>query len=92
MPEDGRGLVLVVEDDRAIADLVERYLRRDGFGVHVESDGAAGLGAVRRLRTWSRIFVALFGIALAVSTTLMVAAVSVPLKPPPMMAMFTRRD
>jgi DNA-binding response OmpR family regulator len=50
MPEDGRGLVLVVEDDRAIADLVERYLRRDGFGVHVESDGAAGLGAVRRLR------------------------------------------
>ena len=46
----GRGLVLVVEDDRAIADLVGLYLRRDGFGVHVEPDGAAGLAAVRRLR------------------------------------------
>lgn len=44
-----RGLVLVVEDDAAIADLVGRYLRRDGFGVHIESDGAAGLAAVRRL-------------------------------------------
>jgi DNA-binding response OmpR family regulator len=44
------GLVLVVEDDPAIADLVERYLRRDGFGVLVEKDGAAGLAAVRRQR------------------------------------------
>ncbi len=50
MPDDGRGLVLVAEDDRAIADLVDRYLRRDGFGVHVETDGAAALAAVRRLR------------------------------------------
>ncbi len=48
-PDGDRGLVLVVEDDRAIADLVGRYLRRDGFGVHVEGDGAAGLAAVRRL-------------------------------------------
>ena len=48
--EKGRGLVLVVEDDRAIADLVGLYLRRDGFGVQVESDGPAGLAAVRRLR------------------------------------------
>ena len=47
---EGRGLVLVVEDDRAIADLVGLYLRRDGFGVHVERDGQAGLAAVRRLR------------------------------------------
>ncbi len=45
-----KGLVLVVEDDRAIADLVGLYLRRDGFGVQVESDGPAGLAAVRRLR------------------------------------------
>ena len=50
MPEEGRGLVLVVEDDPAIADLVGRYLRRDGFGVHAEADGAAALAAVRRLR------------------------------------------
>ncbi|MGE0300227.1 response regulator transcription factor [Pseudonocardia sp.] len=46
----GRGLVLVVEDDRAIADLIGLYLRRDGFGVHVETDGSMGLAAVRRLR------------------------------------------
>ena len=51
MPEPaGRGLVLVVEDEAAIADLIALYLRRDGFGVHVESDGDAALSAVRRLR------------------------------------------
>ena len=44
------GLVLVVEDERPIADLVRLYLSRDGFGVHVEHDGAAGLVAARRLR------------------------------------------
>jgi DNA-binding response OmpR family regulator len=50
MPDaDARGLVLVVEDDRAIADLVGLYLRREGFGVQVETDGAAGLAAVARL-------------------------------------------
>ena len=48
--EKGRGLVLVVEDDRPIADLVRLYLRRDGFGVQVETDGAAALAAVGRLR------------------------------------------
>jgi DNA-binding response OmpR family regulator len=45
-----RGLVLVVEDERAIADLVRLYLAREGFGVHVEHDGEAGLAAARRLR------------------------------------------
>jgi DNA-binding response OmpR family regulator len=45
-----RGLVLVVEDDRAIADLVRMYLRREGFGVEVERDGATALDAVDRLR------------------------------------------
>jgi DNA-binding response OmpR family regulator len=45
-----RGLVLVVEDERPIADLVRMYLVRDGFGVHVEHDGVAGLAAARRLR------------------------------------------
>ncbi|MFG2101352.1 response regulator [Micromonospora echinaurantiaca] len=45
-----RGLVLVVEDEPAIADLVRLYLSRDGFGVHLERDGAAGLAAARRLR------------------------------------------
>ncbi|WP_433307731.1 response regulator transcription factor [Actinoplanes sp. CA-030573] len=45
-----KGLVLVVEDERPIADLVRLYLSRDGFGVHVEHDGVAGLSAARRLR------------------------------------------
>ena len=47
---DAKGLVLVVEDERPIADLVRLYLSRDGFGVHVEHDGTAGLAAARRLR------------------------------------------
>lgn len=44
------GLVLVVEDEPAIADLHRRYLTRDGFGVHVERDGDGALAAVARLR------------------------------------------
>jgi DNA-binding response OmpR family regulator len=45
-----KGLVLVVEDERPIADLVRMYLSRDGFGVHVEHDGTAGWAAARRVR------------------------------------------
>ncbi|WP_285474021.1 response regulator transcription factor [Actinoplanes sp. NBRC 101535] len=45
-----RGLVLVVEDERPIADLVRLYLSREGFGVQVEHDGVAGLAAARLLR------------------------------------------
>ena len=48
--EPGRGLVLVVEDERAIADLIALYLRRDGFGVHVDGDGESALASVRRLK------------------------------------------
>jgi DNA-binding response OmpR family regulator len=48
--QPGRGLVLVVEDERAIAELISLYLRRDGFGVHVASDGPAALAAVRTMR------------------------------------------
>jgi DNA-binding response OmpR family regulator len=47
---DAKGLVLVAEDERSIADLVALYLRRDGFGVHVETNGPGALAAVRRLR------------------------------------------
>src|SRR5256885_4275622 len=50
LPVESKGLVLVVEDDRAIADLVCLYLRRDGFGTHVETDGRGALDAVRRLK------------------------------------------
>ena len=46
----GKGLVLVVEDERPIADLLRMYLTRDGFGVHVEHDGTSGLAAARKLR------------------------------------------
>lgn len=46
----GRGTVLVVEDDHEIAELVRLYLTRDGFGVHLERRGDAGLAAVGRHR------------------------------------------
>ena len=46
---ESKGLVLVIEDERAIADLERMYLAREGFGVHVESDGRAGLAAARNL-------------------------------------------
>ena len=46
----GKGLILVVEDERPIADLVRLYLSRDGFGVQVEADGLAGLAAAHRVR------------------------------------------
>jgi two-component system, OmpR family, response regulator MtrA len=44
-----RGLVLVGEDEAPIADLERLYLSREGFGVHVESDGQAVLDAAQRL-------------------------------------------
>ncbi|MER8184956.1 response regulator transcription factor [Kitasatospora sp. NPDC094015] len=46
---EAKGLVLIVEDERHIADVQRLYLTREGFGVHVESDGAAGLAAARRM-------------------------------------------
>ncbi len=45
-----RGLVVVAEDDEAIADLVRLYLTRDGFGVHAVRDGRDALRAVRTHR------------------------------------------
>jgi DNA-binding response OmpR family regulator len=48
--EEGLGLVLVVEDEPAIAELQRRYLTQAGYGVHVEARGTTGLDAVRRLR------------------------------------------
>jgi DNA-binding response OmpR family regulator len=49
MSEPSRGLVLVAEDEKSIADLQRLYLMREGFGVHVESDGRSALAAARRL-------------------------------------------
>jgi len=44
-----RGLVLVAEDERPIADLLGMYLRREGFGVQVTGTGTDALAAARRL-------------------------------------------
>ncbi len=49
MPEP-RGLVLVVEDEPAIADVLALNLRAAGYGVEVARDGAAALSAIRTLR------------------------------------------
>ncbi len=42
--------MLVVEDEKPIADLERLYLTRDGFGVHVEYDGRSGLSAARAMK------------------------------------------
>src|SRR5207237_4299819 len=41
------GTIVVVEDDQHIADLVELYLREEGFRVIQAADGQRGLDAVR---------------------------------------------
>jgi DNA-binding response OmpR family regulator len=43
-------LVLVVEDEPAIADVIRLNLAKAGYGVQVESDGGRALDAVRRFR------------------------------------------
>lgn len=45
-----RGLVLIVEDEPAIADVLRLYLAREGYAVAVEVDGIAGLAAIRSHR------------------------------------------
>ncbi|MGI9032760.1 MAG: response regulator transcription factor [Acidimicrobiales bacterium] len=49
-PGTNAGTIVVVEDDRHIADLVELYLRPEGFRVVQAADGPAGLEAVRAQR------------------------------------------
>ena len=44
------GTIVVVEDDPNIADLVDLYLRREGFRVVQAADGEAGLAAIDRER------------------------------------------
>jgi DNA-binding response OmpR family regulator len=45
-----RGLVLVVEDEPAIADVIRINLIKAGYGVHTEGDGGKALDTIRRLR------------------------------------------
>ena len=47
MGDQRRGLVLVVEDEPAIADVVRRYLLRDGFTVRLATTGTTALDVVR---------------------------------------------
>jgi DNA-binding response OmpR family regulator len=46
----GRGLVVVIEDESAIAEIIRINLAAAGYGVHVEHTGDGGLAAVRSLR------------------------------------------
>lgn len=46
MTDATRGLVVVIEDEKPIADLLRLYLSREGFGVHLEGNGPAGLAAI----------------------------------------------
>jgi DNA-binding response OmpR family regulator len=45
-----RGSILVVDDERTIADLVARYLARAGYATRVAHDGAGALAAVTTQR------------------------------------------
>jgi DNA-binding response OmpR family regulator len=45
-----QGTVVVIEDDPNIADLIDLYLRRDGWRVLTVSDGEAGLATIERER------------------------------------------
>jgi DNA-binding response OmpR family regulator len=45
-----RGLILVVEDEAAIAEIIRLNLARAGYGVQVERDGLSGLAAVHTHR------------------------------------------
>ncbi|MEI6405479.1 MAG: response regulator transcription factor [Actinomycetes bacterium] len=46
---ESRGLVLVVEDEPAIAESLGMFLRREGFGVQIENDGLLALAAIRKV-------------------------------------------
>jgi DNA-binding response OmpR family regulator len=46
------GTVIVIEDDPHIADLVDLYLRRDGFRVLIARDGEQGLALVTQEDPW----------------------------------------
>jgi DNA-binding response OmpR family regulator len=45
-----RGLIMVVEDEPAIADVIRLNLAKAGYGVHVEHRGDSAIDAIHRLR------------------------------------------
>lgn len=50
MNTESHGLILVVEDEKNIADLQRMYLQKAGFGVHVVHDGNDALKAIKDLQ------------------------------------------
>ena len=42
--------VLIVEDDRNIAELLQMYLEKEGYAVTVASDGGQGLSKFRAIK------------------------------------------
>ena len=50
MNTESHGLILVVEDEKNIADLQRMYLQKAGFGVHVVHEGNEALKAIRELQ------------------------------------------
>jgi PAS domain S-box-containing protein len=48
--EPGKDLVVVIDDDPHARDLLERFLRREGYSVRLAGDGRSGLDLVRRMR------------------------------------------
>jgi DNA-binding response OmpR family regulator len=46
------GTVVVIEDDPHIADLVDLYLRREGFRVLLAGDGQKGLEIIKQADPW----------------------------------------
>ncbi|MGI4954461.1 MAG: response regulator, partial [Janthinobacterium lividum] len=49
-PEDGREIVLVIDDDPAQVELMARFLGREGFTARAAFDGASGLAMAKVLR------------------------------------------
>lgn len=42
--------MLIVEDEKSIADLERLYLSKAGYGVHIEANGRTGLAQIRALK------------------------------------------
>jgi len=47
MGSDSPPNILIVEDEPIVVEVIERYLRREGYAVSVAADGAAGLARAR---------------------------------------------
>ena len=48
--ENGRDVVLVIDDDQTQRDLVSRFLEREGYAARTASDGPTGLLLAKRLK------------------------------------------